>query len=154
MQRCREIEKVTILRNSLSDDQFAVYSLQKEVAELKSTVRNLPTLSGQTPSEMTDGFVRASSAAALDSEGALLGQNIPNPFDNSTLIPFRIPKDCNDASIMITNSSTSEVLSVIPISCNEDHVSIDAGILASGTYSYSLYLDGTLIQTKQMAILR
>ena len=57
------------------------------------------------------------------------------------LIPLRIPKDCKDASIMITNTSTSEVMSVIPISCNEDHVSIDAGTLASGMCSYTLYVD-------------
>lgn len=82
----------------------------------------------------------------------ILGQNIPNPFDNSTLIPFRIPKDCNDASIMITNTSTSEVISVIPISCNEDHLRIDAGNLASGVYSYTLYVDGKLVDTKQMVI--
>jgi hypothetical protein len=72
---------------------------------------------------MTDGFAKLQTNVTTKPE-TLLGQNIPNPFDNSTLIPFRIPKDCNDASIMITNTSTSEVLSVIPISCNEDHVSM------------------------------
>ena len=87
-----------------------------------------------------------------DLEGAILGQNIPNPFNNSTLIPFRIPKDCNDASIMITNTSTSEVISVIPISCAEDHLSVDAGTLASGAYSYALYVNGKMIDVKQMII--
>src|SRR6185295_15828282 len=82
----------------------------------------------------------------------VLGQNIPNPFDNSTLIPFRIPKDCNDASIIITNTSTSQVISVIPISCNEDHVSIDAYTLASGTYSYTLYVDGKMVDTRSMVL--
>ena len=82
----------------------------------------------------------------------ILGQNIPNPFDNSTIIPFRIPKDCHDASIMIANTSTSQVISVIPVSCNEDHLSIDAGTLASGTYSYSLIVDGIKIGTRQMTL--
>jgi hypothetical protein len=50
------------------------------------------------------------------------------------------------------NSSTSEVISMIPISCDEDHVSIDAGTLASGTYSYTLNLDGRIIAEKQMEI--
>jgi hypothetical protein len=44
------------------------------------------------------------------------------------------------------------VISVIPISCNEDHVSVDAGTLASGTYSYALFVDGKLIDKKEMVI--
>ncbi|HYV94107.1 MAG TPA: hypothetical protein VE978_20185 [Chitinophagales bacterium] len=62
---------------------------------------------------------------------------------------------------MITNTSTSQVISVIPVSCNEDHVSIDAGVLvrmdsygASGTYSYTLYVDGKMIDTKSMVLTR
>lgn len=45
-----------------------------------------------------------------------------------------------------------EVASVIPVSCNEDHLSVDAGILSSGTYSYTLYVDGKLIDTKEMIL--
>ena len=122
---------------------------QKQIDELKVIVAELQ--SGRQ-SSVTDSFAKLKTLNSKPE--TILGQNIPNPFDNSTLIPFRIPKDCHDASIMISNSSTSEVISVIPISCNEDHASIAAGVLASGTYSYSLYIDGTLMQTKQMAIVR
>ena len=99
---------------------------------------------------MSDGFAKLEPGNSKPE--TLLGQNIPNPFDNSTLIPFRIPKDCRDASIMITNTSTSEVISVIPISCKEDHLSIDAGILAGGAYSYTLFVDGKMIATRGMII--
>src|SRR4029079_2879615 len=118
--------------------QSAVGSLQKEVADLKSVISQ--------QSLITDGFAQLKTLNLKPQ--TLLGQNIPNPFDNSTLIPFRIPNDCNDASIMITNTVTSQVISVIPISCSEDHVSIDAGTLPSGKYSYSLYIDGKLISTR------
>ena len=84
----------------------------------------------------------------------MLGQNIPNPFDNSTLIPFRIPKDCNDASIMVVEQGTGRVVTVIPITCDETHVQIHAGTLASGTYSYTLYVDGKMIDTKQMELFK
>ena len=55
---------------------------------------------------------------------------------------------------MITNTSTSQVIRVIPISCNEDHVSLDASMLASGTYSYALFVDGKMIDKKEMVITR
>jgi len=53
---------------------------------------------------------------------------------------------------MITNTSSSQVVSVIPITCNEDHVSIDAGTLANGMYSYTLYIDGKMVDTKSMVM--
>ena len=100
---------------------------------------------------MNDGVIQVQTSDSK-LQTPLLGQNIPNPFDNSTIIPFHIPKDCNDASIMITNTATSEVISVIPVSCNEDNVSIEAGMLARGTYSYTLYVDGKMIDTKSMLL--
>jgi len=124
--------------------------LKKENQELKSEVIKLKSSMVNGKSSMTDGFIK--SEIQNQKPEILLGQNIPNPFDNSTLIPFRIPKNCNDASIMITNTATSEVISVIPISCNEDHISVDAGTLASGTYSYTLYVDGKMIDTKNMVL--
>jgi hypothetical protein len=124
---------------------------QKDIDELKSTVAQLKSSIANSQFATTnDGYAKVSFDASTAI--ALLGQNVPNPFDNSTLIPFRIPKNCHDASIMITNSSLSEVVSVIPVSCNQDHVSVDAGILASGTYSYTLYVDGKVIDTKQMVL--
>jgi trimeric autotransporter adhesin len=132
----------------------AVQELSKQNDDLKKEVEEMKTTISTQQSSTSDGILKLSTSNP-DKSGqpeTLLGQNIPNPFGNSTLIPFRIPKNCHDASIMIANTSTSEVLSVIPISCNEDHVSIDAGILASGTYSYSLYVDGKVNDTKQMVL--
>ena len=105
-------------------------------------------------SKMNGGSVEIKSEISDPKSEIILGQNIPNPFDNSTLIPFRIPKNCNDASIVISESATGKIVRVIPVTCRETQLSLDTGSLTSGTYSYSLYADGTLIQTKQMAIAR
>lgn len=137
----------------------AVQELSGENDELKTKnaelEKRISALENQ--SSMNDDLAKSKT---LNSPGpnpsekpeTILGQNIPNPFDNSTLIPFRIPKDCHDASIMISITSTSEVVSIIPVSCNDDHVSIHAGVLASGTYSYTLYVDGKMIDTKEMVL--
>ena len=131
----------------------AVQELSKQNDELKTEVEQLKSAIPNSQSQLTsDGFAKTSFDP--NTEITLLGQNIPNPFDNSTLIPFRIPKDCHDASIMIVESSTSRVVTVLPISCNETHISLDAGSLASGSYSYSLYVNGSLIDTRSMVILR
>jgi hypothetical protein len=87
-----------------------------------------------------------------DLEGlALLGQNLPNPFDNSTIIPFRIPKECHSAAIIIAES-TGKIVRAIPVSCKETQLSLEAGILAAGVYSYSLVVDGRTVDMKQMVL--
>lgn len=95
-----------------------------------------------------------SDASDASTENAFVGQNIPNPFDNSTLIPFQIPSNCHDASIMINEISTGKVIKVIPVSCSETHLKVDAGTFPSGSYSYSLYIDGKMIGSRQMTIVK
>ncbi|HYV94115.1 MAG TPA: hypothetical protein VE978_20225 [Chitinophagales bacterium] len=130
--------------------QSANNELQYEFLQMKDQLQQFDQTLSQCCSQSTSCF--ATLQISNSKPETVLGQNIPNPFDNSTLIPFRIPKDCNDASIIITNTSTSQVISVIPISCNEDHISIDAGTLAGGTYSYTLYVDRKMIDSKVMIL--
>ncbi|MFM7766500.1 MAG: hypothetical protein ACKO9S_01435, partial [Bacteroidota bacterium] len=84
----------------------------------------------------------------------ILGQNIPNPADNSTIIPFSIPANCKSASILITDHGTGRAIKAVPLSCKDTHLMLDAGSLASGTYSYSLFVDGASVDTKQMVIVK
>lgn len=121
---------------------------QQQLSQLTDRIASLEAVISHPGS--TDGTARFS----MSSENAkpVLGQNIPNPFDNSTLIPFRLPKNCKDASLRITETTTGSILRVIPLVCGETQISIEAGQLASGNYTYSLYVDGNLIDTKQMVL--
>ena len=139
----------------------AVKDLNTQVSENNIEIENLNSkielLEEQLEKVNTAIFGEGSNdGAAIINVGAtsnsMLGQNVPNPFDNSTLIPFRIPKNCSDASIMITDAVYGKVISVIPISCDETHVSVDAGTLASGVYSYTLIVNGVVIETKEMVL--
>jgi trimeric autotransporter adhesin len=82
---------------------------------------------------------------------AILFQNLPNPFDNSTIIPFRIPKECHSAAIIIAES-TGKIVRAIPVSCKETQLLLEAGLLAHGVYSYSLVVDGITVETRQMIL--
>jgi hypothetical protein len=126
--------------------------LKRDVEDLKSSNDLSRSSLENQKSPMNNGFAKLQTLNSKPE--TILGQNIPNPFDNSTLIPFRIPKNCHDASIMIVETGTSRVVTVIPITCDETDVQVDAGTLASGTYSYSLYVDGKLIDTKNMELLK
>lgn len=83
---------------------------------------------------------------------ARLEQNAPNPFNNATLIRYNIPADVQNAQITITDIKGT-TLKAIPLNNKgTGQVSIAAGTLMSGTYIYSLVVDGKKIDSKQMVL--
>jgi len=134
-------EKIKDLKSEVENLKSSNEKIENEIQELKSVVLS---------SKSSDRTVEIS--ADETSSQSLLGQNIPNPFDKSTLIPFRIPSNCNDASIVISEPATGKIARVIPVSCNETQLILDAGTLTSAAYSYSLYVNGSLISTKSMVL--
>jgi len=85
---------------------------------------------------------------------ASLEQNIPNPFNHTTTINYTLPQQYSSAKIIIVDK-TGKALKEINISGNgKGSLNVDASILASGAYNYSLLVDGKLIATKQMEHLK
>lgn len=82
---------------------------------------------------------------------ALLSQNIPNPFSNSTSISYTIPQQFSSAKIIVSDRN-GNALKQVNLSNNKGTITVDAAILTSGAYQYSLYVDGKLIDSKQMII--
>ena len=81
-----------------------------------------------------------------------LQQNIPNPFSHVTTIGYSLSQKFTSAQIVITDKN-GKTLKAINISSNgKGSLNVDASTLASGAYQYSLYVDGKLIETKQMVL--
>ena len=115
--------------------------LNKENANLKNEVAQLKQMISQN----------TSSAAASSLSGASLGQNFPNPFNKNTVISFNIPKESNSASIVVSQTGTGKILKSIPVS-GTSQLTLDGASLSSGAYTYTLYIDGRKIDSKQMVI--
>jgi hypothetical protein len=81
---------------------------------------------------------------------ASLEQNAPNPFSSATTITYTLPNAFTSAKMIITDMS-GKALKEIPISgSGKGSVQVDASLLSGGAYQYSLYVDGKLINTRQM----
>jgi hypothetical protein len=94
----------------------------------------------------------AQKAAA--SSGASLDQNAPNPFTGSTVIGFNLPKGVSSAQLEITDA-TGKVLALIPLSgVGKNTLTANVSGFASGTYNYSLIINGQLVSTRQMISIR
>jgi hypothetical protein len=116
-------------------------SLQQQINEMKTFVykNNQSNTSSQavTNSSLND---------------ASLEQNIPNPFTNTTTIHYNLPKKFTTAQIVISDNNGRTIKRInIPYE-GKGTININASMLSSGTYSYSLIVDGKPIGSKQMVL--
>jgi hypothetical protein len=114
--------------------------LQHQINELKAMiVSKQSTVNGQQPAVISS---------------ALLEQNIPNPFTNSTTINYTLPQKFASAQIVITDKNGKTLKTVNVSGSGKGTLKVDASTLSSSAYQYSLYVDGNLIETKQMLVTR
>ncbi len=83
---------------------------------------------------------------------AKLGQNIPNPFDGSTLISYYLPQSSGPAYIIVTDQQGRQRASFDLQESGFGQVKLDASGLAAGLYHYSLFIQGRSIDSKQMMV--
>lgn len=113
-----------------------INNLQKQIDELKAMIGSKQlTVNNQQAAVIT--------AASLE-------QNMPNPFHNTTTIAYSLPAKFSSAKIIITDVNGKQLKELNISGGGKGSVRIDASILASGTYYYSLYVDGRLAGSRQM----
>ncbi|MCB9019516.1 MAG: tail fiber domain-containing protein [Chitinophagales bacterium] len=89
--------------------------------------------------------------AVIESETATLAQNVPNPFTGTTSIAYYVPETAQQAHIKIANA-TGVALFMAEVRLGNGVLEADATQLATGTYSYTLLVDGKVVDTKLMVI--
>lgn len=137
-------EKDTLMKNQqlqINELQKQNDNLQKQIDELKAIV--LKSNQNSTSSRATI------NASITD---ALLQQNVPNPFTNSTTIHYTLPQKFATAQIVITDNSGKGLKQLNVSGTGKGALNIDASMLSSGTYNYSLIVDGKIITTRQMTL--
>lgn len=117
--------------------------MQRQINDLKETVAKL--MNGQPVT--TKGA--NTTTTRID---AYLEQNAPNPLSGSTIIRYHLPSSAGSARIIITNMEGQTLKSINLNSKGDGQVTINAGTLAAGSYSYSLWVDGIQSDAKQMLI--
>ena len=125
-----------------------VVPLVKAVQELSQKVEKMEA----ALTERNSGNSSALISKNVTVTDASLGQNIPNPFNRSTSISYTLPPKFSQAKIIINDNSGNTIKQVNISGSGKGVVNIDASILSSGTYNYSLIVDGKLISSKQMVL--
>jgi hypothetical protein len=123
-------------------------SLQKQFNELKALVLSIQQCS--PCGNASANAVQSSSITLMDARS--LEQNVPNPFTHNTSISYTLPQKFTTAQIMITDK-TGKTLRLVNVSgAGKGKLNLDASMLSSGAYNYSLLIDGKLVGTKQMIL--
>jgi hypothetical protein len=124
---------------SKKDEELAKKT--EEVDDLKTRIEKLE--------ELVIRLTNGQNVNTVTGIGSL-GQNSPNPVKGSTRISYSVPEGASRAQLVLTDA-LGRTLKVVPIS-KSGTLNLDATSLSTGTYNYSLVVDGKTIETKKMMV--
>ncbi|MFL5754049.1 MAG: tail fiber domain-containing protein [Bacteroidia bacterium] len=131
---------------ALQEQQNTIDSMKVMMSQMASLLNSCCSNNTKTSnSSLTNIDVELS-----DKDAITLSQNAPNPFAEHTLIQYNIPENRGYAQIIFTDLK-GQIIKVVDIKTKgRGQLNVFASDLSSGIYTYSLYVDGKLFETKKM----
>ena len=129
-------EKIDSITDVISNLQDRVDRLERTVAACCSNASGLRKVIPNQDVELANSII--------------LNQNSPNPFAEQTVIEYSISDSFNAAKIIFYNQSGVILKTVKIESSGKGQITVYAENLSAGIYSYSLLVDGKVIDTKRM----
>jgi hypothetical protein len=133
----------------------AAQELSNNNDTLKLVIDSLKTAQAamQTQINSIAQQVNSLRTTAFFENSPLLQQNEPAPSNNTTVINYYLPLATTNAQLTITDTSGHILRNVVLNNASgQGQAIINAGELASGTYFYSLLLNGKSVDTKRMIL--
>jgi len=127
---------IPILTKSIQEQQEQISELKNEVAELKELVKKFSN--------------NQAISSRIDDNS--IGQNSPNPVRSNTSITYSISSFSKGSKLILTDKA-GKIIRSIALN-GSGTLNLDAGMLSSGTYTYSLIVDGVAVQSRTMLVAR
>jgi hypothetical protein len=149
-------QQIESLKASLQDKEAELQALKHRLQEkdrqteaLEGRLDKLELMLAQVLADADDAPIQAATLT-----DAKLFQNQPNPFNNQTSIRYFIPKSTQHAELQISDFN-GRIIKLIPIETRgEGKTLLQTDDLSAGSFTYSLVLDGILLETKRMVLTR
>ena len=151
-------ELIPILIQGMKDQQTQIEAQQAQIKAQQAQIDQLiVAIKGGANDAANQNAVKAIAKINVelsDKNVIVLGQNVPNPFDNFTTIGFNIPKEVKAATINFTSLEGKSLRSVTINERGKGVINVYANELSAGIYLYTLIADGKVVATKKMEIMR
>lgn len=136
--KIKTLELIPILVKAIQSQQEEIDALKEEIATFSSQLSKVRS----NPSDLTENGISS----------AVLYQNNPNTFSQSTQIPYYLPDNNQSATILIYDLNGNQLKSYPISQKGYGHIIIQASELSAGIYLYTLIANGKAIETKQMIL--
>jgi hypothetical protein len=138
----------------LSQQKKADSLLVAMVNDLMSRVENCCSQSS-TPKSLLDNSGQKQGdtlqVELANNDQIILFQNQPNPFNENTVIRYFVPENIiGTTSVIFYDMYGQEIKRVAITTKGFGNINVNSENLVSGIYSYSLFVDGKVIDTKKM----
>ena len=130
------------LVSAIQEQQAVIDQQAKELQEIKQLLQQAGLINSNTI-----------GANGTNNTETAIFQNVPNPFNGTTTIPYFINRNANAATITVTNAATGAVVKTFDIKeKGQGQITLSGTELASGTYTYTLAVDGKVVASKAMVL--
>jgi hypothetical protein len=144
-------QTIDSLRASNNHRDSLLNALAAAVASCCSnTSRTQQTGFNTTTTGSPDQATAIQSTTLSDANIVVLNQNQPNPFAEQTTITYNIPQTANAASLLFYDVNGKQIQNVTITTRGKGALNVYANDLTNGVYSYTLIVDGQIIDTKKM----
>ena len=140
---------IPVLIEGFKEQQTTIDSLNQRLSNLESVVKNCCSIQPNT-GYRTNLNTPNTNVILKDNLTIILDQSQPNPFKDETDINYTLPLEIKSASIIFYDQTGRVINKVELKDRGQGTIHIYAPNLSSGLYTYSLIVDGSLIETKTM----
>lgn len=137
---------IPILVQGIKEQIAKIEAQQEQIGVLKKTLDSLISIISSNNLKTND----IKNISSNNQVGIILNQNIPNPFSESTQITYNIPVDFKEAKISFMNVEGKIIKELGINQKGYGSLYIYLNDFSIGIYSYSLVIDGKVIDTKKM----
>ena len=135
------VEMVPLLVKSINEMSAKIETLEQQLGVEKQAKRVKSETTGIENNVSDIDMVR-------------MDQNKPNPFSESTVIGLNIPEKTQKANIFIYDLSGKQIQNVPVAERGETNITVYASELGAGMYTYTLVVEGKVVVTRKMVIIK
>jgi len=147
------IEIIPMLVGAVQQMKASNDSLRQELADLKEDVNQCCGTGYRLSNPEEGDTVSHLTVELANIREIILEQNVPNPFKEQTIISYFVPDDAQSAQLIFFDQNGKH-LKTVDVEKGYGIMTVFAQNLNSGTYSYSLVINGEVAETKRMIKMR